>query len=132
MATVKKSPVLTRSAHTQTPAVGAMWLEKAMQHLVLTEDQRRYLSDVLRENQRMWEEMKRRPAAHRSKPHRPADEKKKKKPKKVDQKDLNSELKKIEAIKAAKLEAERNKIHRKSGFTSYIRRAPGSFEGSSK
>ncbi len=39
------------------------------------------------------------------------------------------ELKRLERLRRARSKAERESLHKKSGFTTFVRRAPGSFEG---
>jgi hypothetical protein len=40
-----------------------------------------------------------------------------------------AELDRLERIRAAGIQAERESLHKKSKFTTFVRRAPGSFEG---
>jgi len=39
------------------------------------------------------------------------------------------DLKRLERLQRARIKSERESLHKKSGFTTFVRRAPGSFEG---
>jgi hypothetical protein len=51
---------------------------------------------------------------------------------KANKNELHSELEKKRRMREQKRQAEINDVHRKSGFTGYVRRLHGSFEGGKK